>query len=449
MTMRSAILIATVFAATTGQALALCKDGPPFACTINGKHGTRQCVGGHITPCILDEGGSSGSLEGTVLPKYFVLTVVYAPPGTQGGSSTSSVSYGSGSTTGTTTSTTKSFKGSYSITATAGGGIFGNGGEVSASFGFTRNNSDNASLNITKTATSTISDTGPASDGIDHDHDLIYLWLNPSIDIKLNQATKSAAWTISRGTADIEYLYVGWLKHPDSMPPGLKNRLQQWDITAQDYPAIMKRDPFANGSTPLTNRYQQLNTNFPYEPPLTANDPVPTYSFALSNSSTSTNTSTTEETYDVDLSIKTGASFIASASFQSDNKWEWTNASSKGSSSGSTETASVTIGGPSFGYTGPTDMQVFYDRLYHSFLFVPIKESPGFKGKVSNRQGRPARWQEVTVTADGQKHRTFTNAQGEYRVFAKISGPVTIRSGGVTLELPAVQNEPRGDIRLP
>jgi len=94
-------------------------------------------------------------------------------------------------------------------------------------------------------------------------------------------------------------------------------------------------------------------------------------------------------------------------------------------------------------------MRVFYDRLYRSFLFVPIKESPGFKGKVSDRQGRPARWQEVTVTANGQKHRTFTDARGEYRVFAKISGPVTIRSGGTTVALPAAQNEPRGDIRLP
>jgi len=448
-TMRSAILIATVLATTTGQALALCQDGPPFACTINGKQGTRQCVGGHITPCIVEGGGPSGSVEGTVLPKYFVLTVVYAPPGTQGGGSTSSVSYGSGSTTGTTTSTTKSYKGSYSITATVGAGILGNGGSVSASFGFTRNNSDTASLNITKTATSTIADTGPASDGIDHDHDLIYLWLNPSIDIKVNQATKSAAWTISRGTADIEYLYVGWLKHPDSMPPGVKSRLQHWNITAQDYPGIMKRDPFANGAASLSNRYQQLNTNFPYEPPLTANDPVPTYSFALSNSSTSTNTGTTEETYDVDLTIKTGASFIASVSLESDNKWEWTNASSSSTSSGSTQTASVTVGGPSFGYTGPTDMRVFYDRLYRSFLFVPIKESPGFKGKVSDRQGRPARWQEVTVTANGQKHRTFTDAQGEYRVFAKISGPVTIRSGGATLKLPTAQNEPPADIRLP
>jgi hypothetical protein len=46
--------------------------------------------------------------------------------------------------------------------------------------------------------------------------------------------------------------------------------------------------------------------------------------------------------------------------------WEWTNKSSQSSSSGRTESASVTIGGPGFGYNANvTDIQVYFDTLYH------------------------------------------------------------------------------------
>src|SRR5579871_1928342 len=212
-------VIATVLAATGGQAFALCMDGPPFSCTINGKQGFRQCVGGHITPCIV-EGGQSAPGKATLAPRYFVLTVIYAPPGTQGGMSTSNVTYGSGSTTGTTTSATQAFKQSYSVTATVGAGILGNGGSVGVSFGYNHNATNNQQLAITKTASTTITDTGPSTDGINHDHDLIYLWLNPTIDVTINN--KAAAWSISGAeTADIQYVYVGWLKDPSQMPTGV------------------------------------------------------------------------------------------------------------------------------------------------------------------------------------------------------------------------------------
>ena len=54
--------------------------------------------------------GSNQPVTGTALPKYQVLTLLYAPPGANGGKSTSSVDYGAGSTTGTTTSTDSSYE---------------------------------------------------------------------------------------------------------------------------------------------------------------------------------------------------------------------------------------------------------------------------------------------------------------------------------------------------
>ena len=70
---------------------------------------------------------------GEVRPKYQIVTVVYAPPGTSSGKSTSQVEYGAASTLGTTTSNTNSFKSGVGVSASvtflgsAGGSIKGNG----------------------------------------------------------------------------------------------------------------------------------------------------------------------------------------------------------------------------------------------------------------------------------------------------------------------------------
>ncbi len=60
--------------------------------------------------------------HGTVLPKYMILTVIYAPPGTNGGHSTSSVEYAAGSSTGTTTSASQTFKLENALSFEASGG---------------------------------------------------------------------------------------------------------------------------------------------------------------------------------------------------------------------------------------------------------------------------------------------------------------------------------------
>ncbi len=178
-----------------------------------------------------------------------MLTVVYAPPGTKGSSTSNAsgnnVSYGSGGTTGTTTSASHAFKQAYSVKAKVGGGALGEGSEIGVTYGVTRNVTDTSSLNIAKSTSSTIQATGPSSDGIDHDRDAVSLWLNPVVDV--TATAKSAVWTLNtHGTADIQYVYVGWLKHPEQMPPGLTQQLQQRGLTKQDYAAILRLDQFAD-----------------------------------------------------------------------------------------------------------------------------------------------------------------------------------------------------------
>jgi hypothetical protein len=446
----SGLLLASV-AIAPRDALAACAYDSLQACIADcgsiqetGKQLWRQCTNMCNRTCKNLPGPAHFILN----PNYFVLTVIYAPPGTNGGKSSSSVSYGSGSSTGTTTSSSNTFKASTQVSASVTGGVIGDA-TVGGSFQYSNSSGTNQSLDIKKSTSSTISDSGPASDGIDHDHDLIYLWLNPEIDLQMTSS--SAIWNlINTGTADIQYLYVGWLKDPSKVPPGLMQRLQSHGVTALDFPTIMQRDPYANGSPPLDHtRYQSVNQTFPYEPPYSATDPVPTLAFNASYSTTSTSGSAATDDYKVSITAKGGVDFgVYKASFQLDDSWDWTNTTSQSSSTGSTESATVTVGGPAFGYAGPTDIAVYYDTVYKSFLFVPLQSGTlSLSGTLTNSNGTPVPRREVTVVANGTTYRTFTNAKGQYRFFGGISGPLVIHAGTVTAALPQVR--PNVDLRLP
>jgi hypothetical protein len=370
--------------------------------------------------------------RGTVVPKYLVLTVIYAPPGTNGGHSTSSVSYGAGSTTGLTTSASQTFKVSNSVSFEGSGGILGNGGGIGVSFAYSHSDVDSQSLDIKKTTSSTISQNGPGQDGITHDEDEIWLLLNPTVN--LNLSSSSAAWILANApSSPIQYVHVGWLNGHQPMPPGVASVLQGGGITPADYPSILARDPLASGSSTLDpNRFVSLNATFPYEPPYSANDPVPTVSFNISNSSVSTIGKGTEDTYNVGLSTSMTGDYLdfAKATFKDTTSWEWTNKSSLTSTAGSSQSATVTVGGPAYGYAGGTVMQVYLDVVYNTFAFALVSstgQEVGLDGALLDRSGKPVPFTEVTLIENNIQHRTFTNAKGEYRFLGHISGPARIQ----------------------
>jgi hypothetical protein len=384
-------------------------------------------------------------ITGTVVPKYLVLTVIYAPPGTNGGHSTSSVSYGAGSSTGTTTSSSQTFKVSNSVSFEASGGILGNGGGAGISFAYSRASTDSQSLEIKKSTSATINQAGPAQDGVSHDEDEIWLLLNPTVNLALSSS--SAAWTLANATpSPVQYVHVGWLNGHQPMPAGVAAALQSGGITSQDFPNILARDPLAGGSSSLDpTRFVSLNTTFPYEPPYSANDPVPTVTFNISNSSTTTTGSAVEDTYTVGLTTSLSGNYLefAKATLKDTASWEWTNKSSQSIATGTSQSATLTVGGPAYGYTGGTVMQAYLDTMYNTFVFsiVPVAaQEIGVDGTLVNRSGKPIPFTEVTLVEveTGIQHRTFTNAKGEYKFVGRITGPARIQTQavGVTQMLP-------------
>jgi len=380
-------------------------------------------------------------LRGNATAKYLVLTIIYSPPGTNGGHSTSSVSYQAGSTTGTTTSASQSFGVANTTSLDTSGGFLGNGGGVGISFEYSHSTSDNQSLEIKKTTSSTISQNGPSQDGINHDQDQIWLLLNPSINLALSPS--SAAWMLANTQSPIQYVYVGWLNGHQPIPPGVASALLSAGITKADYPDILARDPLANGSPLDSRRYIALNTTFPYEPPYTSTDPVPTVSFSVSDSSISTVGSTTEDSYKVGLTMSATGNYLdfAKATLKDTLSWTWTNKSARSTSSGTSQSATVVVGGPAYGYVGNTLVEVYFDTIYKTFAFAIVpaaQREVAVKGTLADPKGSLLPWTEVTLVTDGTDYRTFTNSKGDFQFYGHLNGPSAIQAAGVTQTLPQV-----------
>jgi hypothetical protein len=380
------------------------------------------------------------------VPKYLVLTVVYAPPGTKGGSSRSLVSYSAGSTVGTTTSASQSFKVDNSVSFSVSGTLGGAG----ASFDYSHSTTNNQSITITQSANATISEPGPAVDGISNDEDEVWVLLNPTINFKVSLS--SAEWALANTGGAVQALKVGWLNGHETMPPGVAQQLTAAGVTSQDYPTILARDPFATGASTFDpHRFLLLNTSFPYEPPLLPNDPVTTLNFTISSSDVGSVGSQTQDSYQVGLTVTAGSKQLG-PSLTDTLTWQWTNTSSLSVSAGTNQSASVTVAGPSYGYTGPTVMNVYLDTMYQTFVFA-FAPTTGLEsaitGTMTGSNGRAFSSTEVTLIENGVKHRTFTNATGKFVFYGKIYGPVTIQAAGITKQVGQLQKSRKVDIRKP
>ena len=120
--------------------------------------------------------------QGYVNPKYLTMGVTYAPPG----GSASSVSYQTTNVVGNTSTNTDSFENSVSVTAStsAGGSLFGFiSGKVTTtqSSGWTQKTTTSNEVTISKTSSITFKTPGVPTvySPVDHDYDIIWLWLNP------------------------------------------------------------------------------------------------------------------------------------------------------------------------------------------------------------------------------------------------------------------------------
>jgi hypothetical protein len=396
------------------QALALCQVGAKASCSIDGKAGTKFCVGQGWGPCVATPTCTPTSVSGEAIPTYYVLTVLYAPPGSAAASTNQSVnlvSYADGSSIGTKTTMTTDVKEGDAVT-------FGGSGDkssVGGNFNYNADASDATSVDITQNTSVTLSDPGPnAADGLDHNSDIIWLWLSPTVSLAGNSCSNKVSWGFGTSNGITQYVYVGWLKDGSSMPADVANTLQAHGVTSADYSKILAFDALANGGAPPSPRYTDAYFNFPYEPPFGANTSTPAVTVELNNTNTNGWTTTTSTSYSVNESISNILSVIG---VSTSGSWTWT--SQTDDTTGNSYKAILSVAGPSSAYTAatnPTSFEIYKDNDFNTYAFValPAAATPTLVGAAA----KPIAGQVVTATGvGGVTYHTVTNAKGEYKFF--------------------------------
>ena len=240
--------------------------------------------------------------SGFIAPKYVVLAVTYAPPGSQ-----SNVNYSNSTMMGTASATSDSFNMNTTLSVTVGGGIFttdnlfgiGPDGKITAtvSSSFAEEQDSNSSVTVNTTLTRGTTIRGPLSDaaGLDHDADIIWLWLNPVMAFSA-PAPQNLNWLgflfdirDPVGEMDVFGVQVQYLNGHATIPQDIRAVLDRtWApplddgsspaLNAADFAQILKADPFADPSyvvnVPAGNNCtadarfcRTSNPNLQYSPP--------------------------------------------------------------------------------------------------------------------------------------------------------------------------------------
>ena len=169
---------------------------------------------------------------------------------------------------------------------------------------------------------------------------------------------------------NVVYVYASWLANGGAlMPSDIKQQLDDAKLTREDYNTILSTNPFTSGvTTPPPNRYALASrTTIPYEPPQTPDGSVATTTHTLTNENLQSSTQSVQLQYSVNLTTKSG--FIVGSLEDSENV-EWTNTSSTETTASSTQSASAEVGGPAYGYGGPTEIDLYLDTVFNTFAFV-------------------------------------------------------------------------------
>jgi hypothetical protein len=339
---------------------------------------------------------------GTVNPSYVVLSVIYAPPGSGTTQNQSYVDYTNTTEVGTDTSLSNSFSQSneFSVSGVASGQSFGLTGSETQE--------EDTSSSIAINQTSSVSDKYPGlypamTAGLNHDNDIILLWLNASMDCEAEQSWTPSShyqtWPTqtncilydTTGTPgdpddplmDVVQLPVGWLNGDFTMETDVQNILANHGVTSAYYQDILNADPYASCKA-STSCVQNIGANatrftlasgagaaFPFE------DNGTQTLYTVNYSSTKTQGQGASDTHSVSFSVGGGGAFlgILDTTLKNQNTLTWTNKWSETTTKMVGQTAAINIAepSPSNGYDGPSQFEVYQDNVYGTFMCYPTQ----------------------------------------------------------------------------
>jgi hypothetical protein len=419
--------------------------GRAFPTTVNLGYGVALATGGELSPT----GGETSSVEtfdnhtgvtGVINPKFIIMGITYAPPGPA-----SSVSYTHTNYVGNTTTLKNSFQNTegVNVSITAGGTATA-GGKCCSWANLSTSGNAGYSWSQKSTSQHEVTVTGQTSNGwttggtydyfspVNHDYDIIWIWLNPVIVLTLDSSNPSAlpVWngygydtTDPVKGVDVAGVPVGCLNGDN--PPGMNCSQylyplsRSWvnnqtypngdvpALTPTDYANILKADPFRNpnysvidgpgpqtGATTTDGRFTHATTlpndggtnefmDYYQQSPQWQQ----TYTDYYTNSTTASQSADNQTTVSWGISDSFAGSFFGvevgykvtyTGSVVLDNK------SDSSITNTTTDSASATVVGPPCNaspcdplYSGvppaqPGVFDIYQDNLYGSFMFVGV-----------------------------------------------------------------------------
>jgi len=366
--------------------------------------------------------------HGYINPKYVILGVTYAPPGPS-----SFVNYASSTTLSSTTDAKSTFASQYQqiLKTTIGATFLGWSAGVSntSTTAYTQTSFTSSSDTVSKSTSLSDQTPGPSDPyvGINHDYDIIWLWLNPVQLFTLYENTAynitSVEWngygfsTLDQPGMEVYPVYVGWLNGDITMTTDqAKPLLRAWAAvetwpsgqgpaltstgTSNDYLSIVHSDPYWQctelpSACPTTvdgTRFTNtpLNQNLVYlQAPVGGQPITQVYTDSYTQSSTQgqgasyvyAQTYAWETTFGGGGSIgsnfkyRFGTTVTTSNTVTSTNEWD------RYLTSSNTQTATASITGPPCVvsgstcnpvYTKSTEFGLYEDNLYGTFFFFPL-----------------------------------------------------------------------------
>jgi hypothetical protein len=270
---------------------------------------------------------SSGiSVPGYINPKYIVVGVIYAPPGHK-----SFVNYTSSNLVSSTITTKESFTSGFTESSSVmetGNLLYGyQGGSLTVGVGSSTSwsqettTTDSTAVTMQKTTSTSLQVPGPVCDycGVDHDYDLIAVWLNPVQLVTLTgggfiQPNGYGFSTYDQPGVDVYYVYAGELNGDLAVRSSTTTAFARswasvfaWPagqgpaLTSQDELNILQMDPYWNCTyksaindttdcpePPNTTRFtQSTNASFPYQQPAVGGQPIQkSYNWSYTNTDT-------------------------------------------------------------------------------------------------------------------------------------------------------------------
>lgn len=335
-------------------------------------------------------------------PKYYILSLLYAPPGND-----SSNGYSNSTTYGETTTISQSFQKSVSTTFSTSAGFLGSGGTLGWMFGFATmtGNSEAFGWSESEGQGVALNAVGP-SNAINHSQDTFVIWLNPEVTF---EPTGTTATNYGLGTPaqsssdpdpgapqgmDIVTVNVAELQNPSLIPasvlgsqhlpdgevlPGLSSICANPSAcVAGDFTAIVQADPLVSFSptenptsvngTNNTRFVEVYSSELLSGPAYQGADPVGN-SWMASDSSQTSDTWTGGYSYTTGFSEGGSLNFLGFGGITATNTttFTWSYSESVGDTNGQTHQMLINLESTTVGCS--EDIAVFEDTVFHTFAF--------------------------------------------------------------------------------